>query len=229
MDLNTYFDKIICINLDRRKDRWNHSSKQFRKIGLKVERYSAIDGNPMEWDHVRNKNNPLGSKDTVFKGVAGCMASHVNIWKMAKENNWKNVLIIEDDCDFIPELQNIFNERIKQVPSDWDLLYLGGIHETRGGVYKPEKISQHLVKAKRMITTTCYAIKNTCYDLAINTVLADEPWFHTAVDGYLGAYIQSQCNTYAFHPPLAWQRACFSDIVNGHRDYSVMMKNNNVK
>ena len=80
-----------------------------------------------------------------------------------------------------------------------------------------------------MITTTCYAIKDTCYDLAINTVLADEPWFHTAVDGYLGAYVQSQCNTYAFHPPLAWQRPSFSDIVKDHRDYSDMMKNNNIK
>ena len=59
MDLNTYFDKIICINLDRRKDRWDHSLKQFRKIGLNVKRYSAIDGNPMEWNHVRNKNNPF--------------------------------------------------------------------------------------------------------------------------------------------------------------------------
>ena len=228
--IQDYFDKIICINLAKRPDRWKQATQEFAKAGItNVQRYYAIDGNPMEWKYVPDGKTLNQIKPQSWDGAAGCMASHVNIWKMAKENNWKNVLIIEDDCDFIPELQNIFNERVKQVPSDWDLLYLGGIHETRGGVYKPEKISQHLVKAKRMITTTCYAIKNTCYDLAINTVLADEPWFHTAVDGYLGAYVQSQCNTYAFHPPLAWQRACFSDIVNGHRDYSVMMKNNNVK
>jgi|TARA_R110001592_G_scaffold143677_1_gene366566 GR25 family glycosyltransferase involved in LPS biosynthesis len=229
MNLNSYFDKIICINLNRRNDRWQESFKQFRRIGLTVERYSAIDGNRMNWNHVRNKNKPPGTPDHKFEGVAGCMASHVNIWKMAKANKWKNVLIIEDDCDFINQIQERFNERINQVPSDWDLLYLGGIHETRGGVYIPEKISEHVMKAKRMITTTCYAIKDTCYDLAIDTVLADEPWFHTAVDGYLGAYVQSKCNTYAFNPPLAWQRASFSDIVNDHRDYSDMMKNNNIK
>ena len=142
---------------------------------------------------------------------------------------WKNVLIIEDDCDFVHQLQERFNERVAQVPLDWDLLYFGGIHETRNGVYIPEKVSEHVMRAKRMITTTCYAIKDTCYDLAIDTVLADEPWFHTAVDGYLGAYIQPKCNTYAFDPPLAWQRASFSDIVNDHRDYSDMMKNNNIK
>jgi len=229
MRLNNYFDKIICINLDRRSDRWMEVQQQFKKAGISVERYSAIDGNPMSWNHVRNKANPLGTEDIKFRGVAGCMASHVNIWKMAKEKGWKNVLIVEDDCDFVHEVQERFTERINQVPLNWDLLYLGGIHETRGGLYIPDKISQHIVKAKRMITTTCYAIKDTCYDLAINTVLADEPWFHTAVDGYLGAYVQSECNTYAFQPPLAWQRASFSDIVNDHRDYSHMMKNNNIK
>ncbi len=229
MNLNSYFDKIICINLDRRKDRWAESFKQFRKAGLTVERYSAVNGNPMQWKHVRSKNEPHDWVDSKFEPVAGCMASHINIWKMAKDNGWKNVLIIEDDCDFIEQLQTVFNQRINEVPNDWDLLYFGGIHETRNGVYVPTKISNHIYKAKRMITTTCYAIKDTCYDLAINTVLADEPWFHTAVDGYLGAYVQSQCNTYAFHPPLAWQRPSFSDIVKDHRDYSDMMKNNNIK
>ncbi len=229
MKINNYFDKIICINLNRRSDRWNQVQQQFRKAGIVAERFAAIDGNPMKWSHVRNKDKPPGAKDNKFRGVAGCMASHVNIWKMAKEKGWKNVLIVEDDCDFVHELQQRFTERIGQVPIDWDLLYLGGIHETRGGVYIPEKISPHIVRAKRMITTTCYAIKDTCYDLAIDTVLEQEPWFHTAVDGYLGAYVQSKCNTYAFQPPLAWQRASFSDIVNDHRDYSHMMKNNNIK
>ena len=227
MNLNSYFDKIICINLTKRSDRWEECLLNFNKIGLKVERYEAIDGNPMNWNHVRNKNN--NKKDVKFAGVAGCMASHINIWKMAKEKGWSNVLIIEDDCDFLDNLQEIFKERIKQVPEDWGLLYFGGIHETRNGEYLPQKISEHISKAKRIITTTCYAIKDTCYDLAIKTVLADQPWFHTAIDGYLGAYIQPKTNTYSFDPPLAWQRGSYSNIANGYRDYSEMMKNNNIK
>ena len=230
--LYTYFDKIVCINLLKREDRWNAIQLQFAMAGFNINdivKYDAIDGNPMNWVYVPSENPLDYIKPESWAGAAGCMASHVNIWKMAKEKGWKNVLIVEDDCDFVHEVQERFTERINQVPLNWDLLYLGGIHETRGGLYIPDKISQHIVKAKRMITTTCYAIKDTCYDLAINTVLADEPWFHTAVDGYLGAYVQSECNTYAFQPPLAWQRASFSDIVNDHRDYSHMMKNNNIK
>ena len=227
--INNYFDKVICINLNTRKDRWREAQHEFGKFNIKVERYAAIENNPMGWNHIPSSDPLDYIKPLSWPGAAGCMASHVNIWKMAKENGWKNVLIIEDDCDFISNLQEIFNIQIQNVPDDWDLLYFGGIHETRNGKYIPNLISNNVLKAKRIITTTCYAIKDTCYDLAIKTVLADQPWFHTAIDGYLGAYIQPNCNTYAFDPPLAWQRASFSDIVNDHRDYSDMMKNNNIK
>lgn len=224
MNINNYFDKIVCINLKRRPDRWSEMEIQFKKHGLNVLRIDAVDGNPMGW-----KTKSFAGKMSAFDGTMGCIASHVNIYKMAKQNNWKNVLVIEDDCDFIDNLNQLFNESIKTLPEDWDLLYFGGIHETRNGKFIPENFNQYFVKSKRIITTTCYAIKNTVYDLALNTILENEPYFHTAIDGYLGAYIQPKCITYAYHPPVAWQRASYSDIQKGDRDYSNMMKNNNIK
>ena len=149
MKINDYFDKIICINLDRRPDRWREVQAQFKKAGISAQRFSAIDGNPRGYAHV--KDDPTGKrsindiKHNSFGGVAGCIASHTDIWKMAKKNKWKNVLIIEDDCDFIDELQQRFTERINQVPSDWDLLYFGGVHELRGGKFIPKNISEHIV------------------------------------------------------------------------------------
>ena len=183
--INDYFDKLICINLDKRKDRLIESQQQWSANNLIVERMSAVEGNPMEWRHVRDRDAGINEiKNQSWIGAAGCMASHVNIWKRAKAEGWKNVLIIEDDCDFIPDLQNKFNELIKEVPDDWDMLYFGGVHEERNGKFIPTKVSENVVKCARMITTTCYAINESCYDLAINSVLAEEPWFYTAVDGY---------------------------------------------
>jgi GR25 family glycosyltransferase involved in LPS biosynthesis len=226
MSINDYFDKIICINLKRRPDRWAEMEIQLKKHNIRAIRFEAVDGNPMKWKPYKGC---FEGKMQSFPGNMGCIASHVNIYKMAKENKWKRVLIIEDDCDFIDNLNEIFNNSINSLPGDWDLLYFGGVHETRGGVFVPEKIDEHFVKAKRIITTTCYAIKETAYDLAIKTILKDEPYFYTAIDGYLGAYIQPNCVTYSYHPPVAWQRASYSDIQKGDRDYSNMMKNNNIK
>jgi GR25 family glycosyltransferase involved in LPS biosynthesis len=223
--INNYFDKIICINLDKRTDRLKESWKQWSANNLIVERMSAVEGNPMGWRHVTERDAGINTiKKSSWNGAAGCMASHVNIWKRAKAEGWKNVLIIEDDCDFIQDLQNVFSKLIKEVPIDWDLLYLGGVHEEREGRFIPTEISENIVKCARMITTTCYAINESCYDLAINSVLAEEPWFYTAVDGYLAAVVQPKCNAYAFNAPLAWQRGSHSDIQNAHRDYSEDMK-----
>lgn len=223
MKLNEYFDKIICINLNKRTDRWSDMKQQFIKHNIDVIRFEAIEGNPMDW-----KSHSFIGRRNSFPGAMGCIASHVNVYKMAKENGWKNVLIIEDDCDFIENINELFEESIKTLPKDWDLLYFGGVHETKNGEFMPEPYNKYFVKAKRIITTTCYAVNHTCYDLILNTVLKTEPYFDCPIDTYLGAYIQPNLETYAYHPPIAWQRPSHSDIQNAHRDYSEMMKNKNI-
>ena len=223
MKLNNFFDKIICINLARRTDRWKEMQEQFKKHNLDVLRFNAVDGNPMKW-----KSDHFGGKQNSFNGAMGCIASHVNIYSLAKQNNWKNILILEDDCDFIDNLNEIFEKSIETLPKKWDLLYLGGVHETRNGQFEPEKFNEYFVRAKRIITTSCYAVNCTAYDLILNTVLEKMPYFDCPIDTYLGAYIQPKLKTYAYHPPLAWQRASYSDVQNGHRDYSNMMKHNNI-
>ena len=223
MTLNDYFDQIICINLNRRPDRWEESQRQFSKHKIKVTRHEAVDGNPMGW-----KTRSFQGKEKSIPGALGCIASHVAIYELAKKNGWKNVLIIEDDCDFIGNLNEIFEKSITTLPDDWGLLYFGGVHETRGGKFIPEKFNDYLVEAKRIITTTCYAVNHTAYDIILDTILKDKPYFDCPIDTYLGAYIQPNIKTYAYHPPIAWQRASHSDIQNDYRDYSNMMKNNNI-
>ena len=223
--VNKVFDKVYCINLDKRTDRWKEVSTFFRKYNIQVERFRAVDGNPMKW----NQSRYLHAKATAFNGAMGCIASHLAIWKLAKQNNYKSVLIIEDDCDLEENFNNLFINRYAQVPSDWDLLYFGGVHDTVNGRFSPIKLTDTVVIGKKIITTTCYAIKNTVYDLAINIIERDLPAPYTAVDGYLGAEIQPMCKTYAFQPVLAWQRASHSDIQNGFRDYVQMLRKNNIK
>ena len=76
-----YFDAIYCINLDKRPDRWEWVKKEFEKMGIedKVKRFPAFDVN---------------------KKHVGCALSHRYIIKLAKENKYNNVLILEDDIYF---------------------------------------------------------------------------------------------------------------------------------
>ena len=45
--MSDFFDKIYCINLDRRPDRWERVSKQFNELSLDVERFPAYNGNSL--------------------------------------------------------------------------------------------------------------------------------------------------------------------------------------
>ena len=89
-----FFDKIYCLNLDKRTDRWDEAQDEFKSIGIfeKIERFSAIEKDP---------------------GWHGCRDSHIAIIEDSKLNGYKNVLVLEDDVKFInncfENLDNINN------------------------------------------------------------------------------------------------------------------------
>ena len=54
MDINTYFDKIFIINLDKRTDRWNTIVENLKQNNIyNYERISAIQPHPTKF-----KNKP---------------------------------------------------------------------------------------------------------------------------------------------------------------------------
>ena len=76
MNLKDNFEKIYCINLDRRTDRWEESLIEFKKWGIEgnVERYSAVDGKSLS---VESLNNFLDL------GNMGLITTHINILEEA--------------------------------------------------------------------------------------------------------------------------------------------------
>jgi hypothetical protein len=77
--LTYYSDQVIYINLDERIDRKEHMEKNVLNNFLpeKVLRYSAIK-------HI--------------KPYIGCTKSHIACLNIAIENNYENVMILEDDA-----------------------------------------------------------------------------------------------------------------------------------
>jgi glycosyl transferase family 25 len=73
-------DKIIFINLEKRKDRLLEIKNELDTFNLQYERFNAIENE---------------------YGIVGCGYSHLAVLKIAKERNYKNILILEDDFTFI--------------------------------------------------------------------------------------------------------------------------------
>lgn len=205
--LNDYFKEIHCINLDKRTDRWEESQLEFQKHNISVERFSALSGNDYPEDSIlRKRCKSIG----LNMGQVGCTLSHRELIKNIKSKQIENVLILEDDVQFVPDLNEKIECIMEQLPNDWDMLYFGGNHSANNpwSTGKLEKVTKNIFRVSHCFTTHAYALKNTVYDKVID-VFEDSKINH--VDQCLST-IQGDINCYIIRPHLAWQRPSFSDL-----------------
>lgn len=197
MNLKKYFDKIYCINLDRREDRWEESVKEFEKWGLldQVERYSAIDGTTLE--------NPY----RVNNGELGLIETHLNIIKESKEKKYNSVLLIEDDIEFTDEIK-LLDQYFNSLPQKWDILWFGANHNKHMG-NKINLINEKIIKCNKAYSTHCIAFNKSIFDLVINLLEKRQK----PVDVYYSD-LQKSFDCYAFNPSMSLQRPSYSDIQN---------------
>lgn len=210
MTVNEFFGRVCYINLDKRKDRRASMAKDLATHGIIAERVPGIDGNKWGWKADQYKA-PLRA----FEGVAGGTSTQIGILRKAILDEIPSVLILEDDCTFVDGFQEKFEEWSANVPSDWDLLYLGGLNGKGSYV---EGIEQHVVSITNMMSTHAYAVNCKAFTKVYSTMYNGFPYLRESADGYL-KILQEELHAYAFNPPMAWQKADHSDIQKGHRDY----------
>jgi GR25 family glycosyltransferase involved in LPS biosynthesis len=195
MLLNQLFPHKVCINLDRRPDRWHRMQAEFARCGIEnVRHFSAIDGSavalPADWRHTA--------------GAYGCLLSHVAVVQEARRLDHQSILIFEDDAVFDPQLAIKFASFVEQVPSDWDMLYFGALHKDQ-----PIEVREHVSRITKANSTYAYALKQTVFDafLDLNRRAKD------VLD--MNAYqLQQRFNCYCFMPNLAWVQSEYSDVQN---------------
>lgn len=211
--MNKYFDKIYCINLDRRTDRWESVSKIFSNNNLVVERHSAFDGK-------KELDLPYPSSSE----LAGAI-SHRDVIKKAKELGLKNVLVFEDDVEVIDNLTNVFESIKDSIPSDWDMIYFGGNHV--GGLVQ---VNDNFFRCLRTYALHMYAVNEKFYDLLIkylddkiNRVINGKfPLKPSVAADYFVADLHMVSYCYIMKPYLAWQSDGYSDIQESVINYDFL-------
>jgi collagen beta-1,O-galactosyltransferase len=135
-------DKIYVINLKKNTDRKKNVINLFNKLGGIFNNYvfyEAIIGNELsesqiyEIMSVKSLYNLYKEfrdhSDIKSKGAIGCYLSHYNIWLDVIKNNYKNVLVFEDDIYSDYDYDKILTY-INNVPQDYDIALLGYIFLT---------------------------------------------------------------------------------------------------
>ncbi len=197
-------DKIFYINLDKRTDRRKEIEQELKSYNLydNAERIQAIH--------------------TPEQGILGCTMSHLATLKLAKERNYNQVLILEDDFYFIitkeeleEELNRFFSMNIpydvcmisykinQSVPTEYDFL------------------------AKVIDGQTCsgYIVHHSFYDKLINIFEEAIPPLRETKQHWIYANdqiwkrLQPESNWYALTKRCGRQRDGFSDNSNKYEIY----------
>jgi GR25 family glycosyltransferase involved in LPS biosynthesis len=125
-------ERIYVINLPHREDRWaTFQASQPAWNPARVERVRAVDGKKLQLNQTIYQlfeHNEFQWK----KSVMGCSMSHLSVWTSIQsrttdpEDAW--YLILEDDVRFQSDGWSLFTNTLsKEIPSDADVLYLGGV------------------------------------------------------------------------------------------------------
>lgn len=197
-------DRIFYINLDKRTDRREQIEQELKAYNLydNAERIQAIH--------------------TPEQGILGCTMSHLATLKLAKERNYNQVLILEDDFYFIipkeeleEELNRFFSMNIpyhvcmisykinKSVPTEYDFLNKVIDGQTCSG----------------------YIVHHSFYDKLINIFEEAIPplretnqhWIYA--NDQIWKRLQPESNWYALTKRCGRQRDGFSDNSNKYEIY----------
>jgi len=170
MSLKTVFSRVVCINLNSRRDRWNRFSENLDQLDwpfAEVKRFRAVDGRicrPPSWGRNRYRE---------CFGAWGCYQSHLRILEDTLLDQHDSVLILEDDALLNEDTVNAMVDFLKQVPDDWDHLYFGGEH-----MKPPIAVNEEVVRGIQVHRTHAHALRGDylrqAYDYLISYPTIDQ-------------------------------------------------------
>lgn len=159
--INSFFEKVYVTTIDIHGERRRDLSARIHNTAF--EYFSEVD---LTRPAFRRFKNVADYPDTFFAtlnldknfatrwstGQLGCFANCIKLYKHALANNYASILVLEDDVQLSDSAFRIFNKAMKQLPEDWDLVFLG---------YKNGKTHN---KAFRWIKKVFYVLKGKDYN-----------------------------------------------------------------
>jgi glycosyl transferase family 25 len=130
-NLEQYFDKIFVVSVPRFADRHERVKQSLK--GLRFDFFWGADKFELDYDTAKangtydeQKAKKLQRQGKALNlGEIACSLSHRMVYAEMIKNNWKKLLILEDDV--LPIAKNLpqILVALDELPNDWELVYLG--------------------------------------------------------------------------------------------------------
>tara|TARA_B100000242_G_scaffold249792_1_gene191143 strand:- start:507 stop:1118 length:612 start_codon:yes stop_codon:yes gene_type:complete len=196
-------DRIYYINLDKRPDRKDLFTSDMMDMELDPIRFSGILHD---------------------EGIVGCGKSHLAVMKLAKQDNLKNVLILEDDFTFLidrTELDKKLNQFFEDFQDDYDVCMFC----CQNLIEQDSKPKSYLSKIKKANNASAYLINGKYLDKIIELYEYALPLLESTGEHWNYAndqvwnQLQEKDTWYVFNPRLGKQRSGYSDNAKRFMDY----------
>ncbi len=186
-------NKIIYINLKKRTDRKIQIESELDNFGLSYERFEAIE---------------------TENGTIGCGLSHLSVLKLARDNDYENILILEDDFTFLvskeefeSQLNNFFNLNL-----DYDVCMLSY------GLIRHQTTEHNcIVKALEVQSASGYIVNKKYYSKLIDLYEVAMPLLKQTGQHWIYAndqiwkQYQEKDNWFCFSTRIGKQMSGYSD------------------
>jgi GR25 family glycosyltransferase involved in LPS biosynthesis len=216
---------VVCLNLDRRPDRWERvqGSPGFKAFPH-IERWSGTDGKTLDIQNdprisVLVKHNVIrhtrrGHEFINTAGAVGCYLSHASAYEWFAKSNDPVILIFEDDIDLPAGCYEKLKEYIAKTPllqdsTKWDMWQLGA-NIAEGS---PVSATDPTVDVKAFVLAHAYFVSQR----GVKRLLEQIYPLELHVDGYMSYLAKiDRLKIYASPSYLFYQAGSASDIFPGH-------------
>ena len=148
----------------------------------------------------------------------GLVNTYLKIYDEWIQKDCDDIIIIEDDCLFVENFNEKLEDYIKNVPSDWDMLYFGANHNYHMGK-KTIKINEKCIKLNNSYSAHCVLLKKKVFEELIENIKN-----FSIENDVMMSNLQNKYNAYSSSEVLATQIESYSDIENKIVNYDWLIK-----
>ena len=157
MNHTEYYDMVYIISLRHKRENKMKSIQQLKENKFNNFKFiDAVNGKDIMYQNLYKAITKDMTDDHIrynfSKGALGCLLSHIKCCIDAKENNYKRILVLEDDFLIIEDYNEKFVDLMQNVDENsWDLLYLG---KKQDGDIQPGNENDKIYKANKFTYAT---------------------------------------------------------------------------
>ena len=225
-----WINRIFYINLDHRLDRRTHIEDQLLPCNVHTltERFPGI---VHEYDDVGLQraqeliHRGMYKDIAHSKGIIGCTKSHMEIYRMAKQRNYKYVMILEDDFTLLvlpEEFHGAIENMFVDMEDNFDVCMLS--YKLIAGEPVPEK--PYLTRVQEAQTASGYIVNVSYVDTLIQLYETTLPMLEQTGEHWKYAndqawkILQTSDRWYCFTHRLGKQMDSYSDNAGAFMNYA---------